>query len=122
LPKDAGGEKRKAIDLSGIDWSLVEARAESAGRKVPPVSDEDRRNWLRFAVMTQLSFSEDWLTDSIQAVLCAKESRKTKQAHLYGVLKSKAVELGLGELFSSMLRDIEIPKDVWKSGVLGGPK
>lgn len=122
LPKDAGKDTREALDLSAIDWSSVEATAETLARKVPPVTQEDRRNWLRFAVMTQLAFSQDWLSDSAEAVLNAKETRKTKQAHLYGVLKAKAVEDGLGDLFSSMLRDIDIPKQVWKSGVLGGSK
>ncbi len=122
LPKDAREPGRKAIDLSGIDWSLVESTADAIGRKVPAVTPKDRRNWMRFAVMIQLVFSEDWLTDAVQAVVCAKETRRTKQAHLYGVLKSKAAELGLESIFRSMLRDIEIPKEVWHSGVLGGPK
>lgn len=122
LPKDAiKAADRKPLDLSAVDWSLVESTADAVGRKVPPISPRDRRNWMRFAVMVQLEFSEDWLTDSLQAVLCAKETRRTKQAHLYGVLKAKAAELGLESNFRALLRDIEIPKEVWQSSVLGGP-
>lgn len=116
LPKDSQAEE--SIDVSGVDWGAAVAMAEAVGRKIPPITTTDRRNWFKFGVMVQMHFSQNWLMDSLEAVMRAKETKKTKQAHLYGVLKSKAIEDGLGELFASMLRGIEIPEQVWKSGVL----
>ena len=121
-PKDAHVEERQEepFDLSLVDWSRVEAWAERLGRKIPPRTIEDRRMWLRFSVMADVTFGEGWLSDGIEAVMQAKETRSTRQAHLVAVLKSKACDdHGVNEAaFLAMLGRIEIPKDVWKSGVL----
>lgn len=108
-----------AFDSGAVDWELVSAWAERLGRKVKPRSVDDRRMWLRFAVLAQ-SFGEAWLVDGTEAVLQAKETRSTRQAHLVGVLKAKASEEhGIdGETFVAMLGRIEIPESVWKSNVL----
>lgn len=121
-PKDAHADERLAepFDLSLVDWGRVEAWAERLGRKIPPRTIDDRRMWLKFAVMADMTFGEEWLSDGTEAVMQAKETRSTRQGHLVGVLKSKACDdHGVNEAtFLAMLGRIEIPKDVWKSGVL----
>lgn len=116
-PKEfSSGQK---ADLSDVDWSHVVAIAESAARKVPVRSDEDRRDWLRFGVLAVRTFGESWVADAAEAVVKAKETKRTKQAHFVGVLRSKAAEQGINStVFRSMMRAIEIPNAVWKSGVL----
>jgi hypothetical protein len=106
-------------NLIEVDWGRVVIQAEAVSRKIPPATEKDRRNWLRFGVLAQTTFSEAWLMGSVDAVLCAAQTRKTRQAHLYSVLRSKAGDDGIeGDAFDSMLGCIEIPSDVWKSGVL----
>lgn len=108
-----------AVDLAGLDWGHVTAMAEAVGRKVPAITKKDRRAWLRFAVLAEKGFSESWLMDAVDAVVNAKVTRRTKQAHFVGVLRSKAKECGIDKAtFVAMLRSIEIPDDVWESGVL----
>lgn len=94
--------------------------AEAAAKRVPPRTTDDRRAWLRFAVLADVRFGESWLIDAAEAVLHAKETKRTRQAHFVGVLKTKAAEQhGVDEaMFVAMLRRIEIPSDIWKSGVL----
>jgi hypothetical protein len=107
------------FDLSGLDWDRVVGMAESLARKIPPRSLDDRRFWLKFAVMAEWTYSEAWLMDSVEAVLQAPESRKGRQAHLMGVVKSKAIELGADEgQWAVNLRRIEIPPRIWRSTVL----
>lgn len=117
---DVEGRREEPYDLSLVDWSRVEVWAERLGRNIPPRTIDDRRMWLKFAVMADVTFGEEWLSDGIEAVMQAKETRSTRQGHLVGVLKSKASEdHGVNEAtFLAMLGRIEIPKDVWKSGVL----
>lgn len=120
LPKKFSRKGFKA-DLSSVDWSEVMVKAEAVGKRIRPMTETDRRNWFKFAVLAQTTFCEAWLMDGVDAVLHAKETKRTKQAHLYAVLRSKAEEAGVvnGEFtFSAMLGSIEVPKDVWKSGVL----
>lgn len=106
-------------DVTGVDWGRVVVQAETLARKIPPVTEKDRRNWFRFGVLVQTTFSEAWLMGSVDAVLGAAATRKTKQAHLYSVVRAKACEDGIeGDTFDSMLGCIEIPSDVWKLGVL----
>lgn len=120
--KDSGSEQ-EPFDLSEVDWGRVTEWAERLGRKVPAQSVEDRRMWLKFAVLADMSFGEGWLVDGSEAVVRAKETRTTKQRHLVAVLKSKAEDQGVSnENFLAMLSRIDIPKAIWKSGVLGGPK
>lgn len=125
-PKDARKGKRQKphrdyqADLSEVDWTSVVSWSEAIGRKVPPRSQDDRRMWLKFAVLGQTHFNENWLVDSTEAVIRAKETRTSKQAHLVAVLEAKALEdFGIEEAtFLALLGGIEIPKDIWKSGVL----
>lgn len=121
-PINARDEARQEepFDLSEVDWDRVLVWAENLGRKVPPRTTEDRRMWFRFAVMADMTFSESWLVDSAEAVLRAKETKSTRQAHLVAVLKAKAAEEHQIDeaMFVAMLGRIEIPKAVWKSSVL----
>lgn len=117
--KKSSGEDFKP-DLSEVDWDRAVSMAVTVARKIPPRSPEDRRNWIRFGVLAQITFSENWLMDSVEAVVRAKETRRTKQAHLYGVLKAKSGEMfgDEGETFVGIVKRIKVPDDVWKSGVL----
>lgn len=121
-PKDLHdeGTQEEPFDLSEVDWGRVTEWAERLGRKVPPRTPDDRRMWLRFAVLADFTFGENWLVDGTEAVLQATETRRTKQAHLVGVLKAKAADdHGVDEAtFVAMLGRIEIPKAIWKSSVL----
>lgn len=119
----AGRSPIESFDLSEIDWGLVARFAESAAKRVPVRNDKDRRAWIRYAVMACTTFSEAWLADAAEAVANAKETRATRQAHFVAVLQSKAAEQNVdAETFNSMARRIEIPVEVWKSDVLGGPR
>lgn len=120
-PLESSGFERQEepFDLSEVDWDAVEGLVESLARLVRPVTEKDRRAWFRFGVLALTSFSEHWLLSSAESVLRAKQTKRTKQAHLVGVLKAKAAEQGIDEAtFAAMLRRIEIPTSVWKSGVL----
>jgi hypothetical protein len=127
LPKDARKGKRQrqrqpefVADLSDLHWPKVFAMAEKIARDIPPTNTTGRRNWLKYAVLAETAFCEDWLMDSMAAVLAAKESRATRQAHFVSVLQSKAREqYGRTEKeFDGLMDAIEIPNDVWQSGVL----
>jgi len=114
-------EEREPLDLSAVDWECVIRWSEALGKRVPPFTDKDRRQWFKFAVMAQVMFSEHWLLDSAEAVVNASSrSKKNRQAHLVAVLKAKAAaEQDVdASTFRGILRRIEIPADVWKSDVL----
>lgn len=116
-------EGRMLAKLDDLDWSRVCSMADKAGRMVPALSDDDRRQWLRYAVLAATAFSESWLIGSAEAVVNAKETKRTKQAHFVGVLKARAADSGQDNReFLKMLGSIEIPDEVWQSSVLGGPK
>lgn len=110
----------EAFDLGDLDWSAVVSLAESVARKIRPFKDADRRMWLKAAVLASVRFSEHWLMDSVDAVLNARETKRTKQAHLVGVWKRKAIddEKVAEEEYESWLGRIEIPDEIWKSNVV----
>lgn len=113
------GSTLEPLDLSMVDWGQVEQTAVTIGKSIPALDKDDRRMWLRFAVMAQLTFSENWLADGIEAVQRSKEHKRSRQAHLVGVLKSKAAKEGIdASAFREFLNRIEIPADVWKSKIL----
>lgn len=110
---------RRLADLSHVDWSHVVAMAEAVGKRVPPLSDDDRRMWLQFGVLADTAFDESWLVGGADAVVNAKETKRTRQAHLVGVLKARAADRGTdGDSFSALMDMVEIPDDVWGSEVL----
>lgn len=108
------------FDLSDVDWPSVVSLAESVARKIKPFKDADRRAYLKAAVIASTRFSENWLMDAVDAVLNASESKRTKQGHLVGVWKAKAVEdEGVPEEeYDSWIDRIEIPKEIWKSAAV----
>lgn len=114
------GRQPEPFDLSHVDWSHAIAMAEAAAKRVPPRTEDDRRAWLRFGVLADVTFGEAWLIDAAEAVVRAAETKRTRQAHFVAVLKRKAAEKhGIDEpTFTAMVRRIEIPTDVWKSPVL----
>jgi hypothetical protein len=120
LPVDVGDvEGEEPFDLSDLDWQHVTAMAENVARRIPPTDDGCRRMWLKYAVLAEMTFSENWLMDSVEAVLNAPESRHGRHAHFVGVLRSKARTQNVdGMMLKTLCRRIEIPDDVWESGVL----
>lgn len=128
LPKDVRGEKRRmqrpvefSADLSDLDWGRVIAMAESVARKIPPTNPTSRRCWFKYAVLAEKAFCEDWLMDSLAAVLNARETRKTRQAHFTSVLKSKAAEQygRTHKELEGLMDAIEIPDEYWNDkGIL----
>lgn len=101
-------------DLSEVDWDRVVEIAEDIARKIPPRKIDDRRFWLKFAVMGCTAFPQAWIMDAVEAVMRATKTRKTKQAHLMAVVGSKAREAGYDKaLWSQILKSIEIPDHVW---------
>lgn len=114
-----GEEPLPPLDLEGTDWDHVLRMAEALGRRVPPYTIKDRRQWFKFAVMAEVTFSENWLMDAAEAVVRADKTTKNRQAHLVAVLRSKAAEQGIeASAFRELSRRIEVPADVWKSKVL----
>lgn len=116
------GEDGEPPDLSGLDWARVLSMVVAAAKRVPPRTEDDRRAWLRYGVMAELTFDEAWLVGSAEIVANAKETKRTRQAHFVAVLKAKAKASGIdGHSFNAIARRIEIPDDIWQSDVLGGP-
>jgi hypothetical protein len=110
---------KEPVDLAGLDWSHVMSMVQSLAKRVPPFDRSDRRMWFRFGIMAELEFSEHWLLDAAEAVVRAESHKKTPQAHLVAVLKSKAAEEGMPETaFRELLNRIEVPADVWKSDLM----
>ncbi len=127
--KEFSSQERKEppgepLDLSRVDWSHVEAMAESVGDRVPPQTPEDRRAWLRYSVMAEVMFCEAWLIESAQHAKTTRElnsTKKSRQAHFVATLKSKAAEPPWAvdsDTFDGIAARIEIPDVVWKSEVL----
>lgn len=117
----SGGEEEAepAVDLSRVDWPAVLAMAEAVGKRVPVRSIDDRRGWLKFAVMADMTFGEAWIVEAADAVVNAKKTKRSKQAHFVGILKRKAAEHQDGmATFKALLDGIEIPDSVWHSSVL----
>ncbi len=111
------------IDLSGLNWPEVLGMADAAAKRIPPKSIKDRRAWLTFAVLAVLSYGEHWLVDAAEAVVNAKESKRSQRGHFIGILKAKARDdHGTDEAsFNEMFKRVRIPDEIWNSPVLGGP-
>lgn len=115
--------RKDYVDLSNLKWPEVLSMAEAVAKRIRPRNLDDRRAWLTFAVLASISFSEDWLVDSAEAVVNAAESRGGRHAHFIGVLKAKARDdHGVaGKDFNEVFQRIRIPDEIWNSPVLGGP-
>lgn len=118
-PKDSRTPREEPLPLDQADWTHIVGMAEAVGRKIPPKNERDRRYWLKYAVMADIQFSENWLIDATEAVLATNGTRRNRQAHFVSVLKSKAAEQGIsGEVFRGIARRIEIPPDIWGMEIL----
>ena len=108
------------FDLSLVDWDHAVQMAVAAGRKIPPMSAEDRRAWLKYGVLADVRFSENWMADATEAVIRSSGTRKTPQAHFVAVLQGIAAEkFGVSEAeLKGWMKRIEIPSSVWKMRVL----
>lgn len=124
-PKKSRGKfkpRTDYFDLSEFDWPPVLAMAEKIAKRIHPRNLDDRRAWLTFAVLASTSFSEEWLVDSLEAVIQAGESKSGERAHFIGVLKSKAAEQGVDRAnFNEIFQRVRIPNEIWNSPILGGP-
>lgn len=106
------------LDLSEVDWGQVSYLAGRIANVVKPANDEDRRAFLRYAILTQISFSEDWLLQGLGAIN-GEPSRKSRAARFVGALQKGS---GMDSTdFNSLARQVEVPDDVWESEVLKVP-
>lgn len=118
LPKEISGQKAGGFDLSMVDWGHVQTMTDVLCRKIPPDSEASLRVWLKYAVLADVRFSEDWLMDSIEGMKKAKETKTTEHKHFGGILKSKAAADGVDEeAFGGMMFGINIPTTFWKSNL-----
>lgn len=117
-------ERPPPVDLAGIAWGSVVAKAEKAARCVPAATAKDRRLWLKYAVLAELVFGEAWLVESAESARDAKQTKKSKQSLFVSILKKRAHEKHQTELeeFNGLAGRVEIPNDVWQSPALGGPR
>ncbi len=116
-PKNSKAKKERPRKLTPEEWEEAVTIAERLAKFIPPQSDEDRRAWFRYAALAVRTFGEDWIADAIEAVRHAKERKGKRQAHLVGVLQSKAVTPGglTVEQFNELAGSIDIPRVVWQS-------
>lgn len=121
-PDELGGDSDRPplADLSGLDWDGVTIQAEILGKHIPPLSDEDRRQWLKYCVLARTHYSSDWIHDAIEGVRLSKETRKSRQAKFVAILKDNAAKMfgDSEEQFRVKRRSIDIPLEIWNSGVL----
>jgi len=116
-----GREGEEPFDLSGVDWDAVVSLAQDVAKRVPPRTEDDRRAWLKYAVMAEQMFCDDWLIGAAEIVRNAKATKQTRQAHFVDMLQRRAAEASDGtdvETFNAIARRIEIPDKIWHSHVL----
>lgn len=106
--------KPPAIDLSVVNVSQVEQLAIRIGKVVKPQTEEDRRAFLRYAMLTQFSFSEDWLIQGLGAVN-GDPSRVNRAARLVGALQKGS---GMSSEEFNELARINVPDEIWNLDVL----
>lgn len=107
-------------DLTSVDWQRVVALAEAIGRYVKPLDDRDRRSWLKFGVLAETTFSEEWLMTAAESASRSNDVRKSRQAYFVAALKTRAREqYGFDESnFNAVFKRIDIPSEVWHSTAL----
>lgn len=116
-------EPKPQLDLSHVNWDEVIGLAHSVAKSVPPLTQADRRAWLKYAVMATTCCSEFWFSNAAMGAL-SKSQRggvtKTKHALFVGALKKTAKDThDIAEAdFDAIFRAIEIPIKVWKSDCL----
>lgn len=107
------------MDLSHIDLSQVEYLSRKVEAVVRPATEEDRRAFLRYVVLTQISFSEDWLMQGLGSIN-GDPSRKNRAARFVGALQKAS---GMDkEDFNELARGIDLPSGIWNLEVLGVTK
>lgn len=117
---DVRDQEEEQFDLSRVDWGQVEYLAEKAGKVITPQNDEDRRAFLRYAVMAQMVLSQHWFLDALGAVN-GEPSRKNRQARIVGALQKGAKSMMPAmdkDTFNGYARRIKIPDDVWNRPIL----
>lgn len=125
----SSGEDRQArgpdLDLSGVDWGRVESLANAVGKMVPlrtkpQERDNDRRQFMKYAVIVASEGKpESWLMNAADAALRSQSSKRSKRA----IFVSQLVDTSGDDpkVFHAMVRRINLPREIWKSGILGGP-
>lgn len=124
------GEDRQArgpdLDLTGIDWGDVAALADAVGKMVPlrtapKERENDRRQWIKYAVLVaKTTFPQSWLMDAADKAARSPQPKKSKRAIFVSQLADTS---GMEpDHFHGMVRQINLPRNIWKSGILGGPR
>lgn len=114
------------LDLSSVDWSQVEVMAAKLAKLVPLRTDtaqhwnNDRRQWLKYLVLVGPSFPEDWLWDAAEAAKNSAKPKKSRRAIFVSRLVASS-DMTPHD-FHGLVRRVNIPDEVWKSQILGGPK
>lgn len=116
-------EPKLQLDLSHVDWGEVVGLAQAVAKSVAPLTQADRRAWLKYAVMATTCCSEFWLSNAALGAVSKHQRggvKKTKIALFVGALKKNALDNhDVAEAdFDAIFRAIEIPLKVWKSDCL----
>lgn len=125
------GEERQArgpdLDLSGVDWGEVASLAEAVAKKVPLRADSasnrnnDRRQWIKYAVLAERgALPHSWLIDAADRAGRSPDPKKSKRA-IFVALLVETCGMAAKD-FHGMVRRINLPSEIWKSGLLGGPR
>lgn len=125
VPSTLNGSRLEKADVSHLteaDWASIVAMAELAAKRIKPVTDDDRRAWLKYALMAYTSLSEHWLLDAAEGAKLtpAEKVKTTRQAIFVSALRSgaKAKHGMAGQEFDGTFKRAEIPKDIWQSRAL----
>ena len=123
--EEIGEQERSPVDrsqsttntLSPDDWGHVAAMADKVARAIPPLKDNDRRAWIRYAALAKSTFGERWLVSSTQGVTQATNPVDNPRGKFVRILKNEARKLtGIaGPDFDALAKAIEIPSHVWES-------
>lgn len=125
--KNSASERQETgppIDLSAVDWGEAESVAAKIGKLVPIRQKprervNDRRQWLRYAVLAQTAFPPAWLMDAADKAARSPAPKQSRRGIFVACLKSTSDMTPRD--FNELTRRIEIPDGVWASPVLGGP-
>ena len=130
VSEDSDGSSSQArgpdLDLSDVDWGDVAIRAKKLSKLVPLRADtarnwnNDRRQWLKYLALVGKAFDEDWLWKAAESASGSERPTKSKRAIFVALLASNSGMVS-GE-FHALVRRVNLPDEIWKSGILGGPK
>lgn len=119
IGKPLARSTRDFLDLGEVDWSSVLHWVESAARRIPPKTLDDRRAWLKYGVMAWMQFSEAWLIGAADAVANTKAVKNRAGAFVTALRNAAKEKHDVDrETFDGIFARIEIPAEVWKSDAI----